>query len=140
MTAFILDNSVTMRWRFENTSTPYAEEVLEQLLIGQQAHVPVLWLYEVVSVLAKAQRSASITADKAHGFLEDIRSLDITVDDESLGHIFSDVHRLAVEHGLSGYDAAYLELAIRKHLPLATLDEELQKAAHTSGVKLFHPV
>ena len=78
-------------------------------------------------MLAKAQRSASITADNAHGFLEDIRSLDITVDDESLGHIFSDVHRLAVEHGLSGYDAAYLELAIRKHLPLATLEEDCRK-------------
>src|SRR5258708_38101459 len=110
-----------MRWCFENTSTPYAEEVLEQLLVGQQAHVPVLGLYEVVTVLAKAQRSGSITADKARGFLEDMRSLDITVDDASLGHVFGDVHRLAVEHGLSGYDAAYLELAIRKSLPLATL-------------------
>ncbi len=139
MTAFVLDNSVTMRWCFENTSTPYAEAVLEQLLVGQQAHVPVLWLYEVVSVLAKAQRTASITGDKAHGFLEDVRSLDITVDDESFGHIFGDVHRLAVEHGLSGYDAAYLELAIRKSLPLATLDEDLQKAARTAVVELFQP-
>jgi len=68
-----------MRWCFENTSTPYAEEVLEQLLLPQQAHVPVLWLYEVVSVLTKAQRTGSITPDKAHGFLEDMRSLDITV-------------------------------------------------------------
>jgi predicted nucleic acid-binding protein len=128
-----------MRWCFENASTPYAEEVLEQLLVGQQAHVPVLWLYEVVSVLAKAQRSGSITADKAHGFLEDIRSLNITVDDESFGHIFGDVHRLAVEHGLSGYDAAYLELPIRQGLPLATLDEDLEKAAPTGGVELFQP-
>jgi predicted nucleic acid-binding protein len=140
LTAFVLDNSVTMRWCFDNTSTPYAEEVLEQLLIGQRAHVPVLWLYEVVSVLAKAQRSASITADKVHGFLEDIRSPDIMVDDESVGHIFGDVHRLAVEHGLSGYDAAYLELAIRRGLPLATHDEELQKSAHAVGVELFRPV
>ena len=139
MTAFVLDNSVTMRWCFENTSTQYSEEVLEQLLLGQQAHVPVLWLYEVVSVLAKAQRSASITADKVHGFLEDLRSLDITVDDESFGHIFGDVHSLAVEHGLSGYDAAYLELAIRKGLPLATLDEDLQKAARAAGVALLQP-
>lgn len=139
MTAFVLDNSVTMRWCFENTSTPYAEEVLEQLLLGQQAHVPVLWLYEVVSVLAKAQRSGSITADKAHGFLEDLGSLNITVNDESFGHIFGGVHRLAVEHGLSGYDAAYLELAIRQGLPLATLDEELQKACSTAGVELFQP-
>jgi predicted nucleic acid-binding protein len=139
LTAFVLDNSVTMRWCFENASTPYAEEVLEQLLVGQQAHVPVLWLYEVVSVLAKAQRSGSITADKAHGFLEDIRSLNITVDDESFGHIFGDVHKLAVEHGLSGYDAAYLELAIRQGLPLATLDEDLEKAARIAGVELFQP-
>ena len=128
-----------MRWCFQYTSTPYAEAVLEHLLAGQQALVPVLWLYEVVSVLAKAQRTASITADKAHGFLEDLRSLDITVDDESVGYIFGDVHRLAVEHGLSGYDAAYLELAIRKGLPLATLDEDLQKAAKTAGIELFQP-
>ena len=139
MTAFVLDNSVTMRWCFENTSTPYAEEVFEQLLGGQHAHVPVLLLYEVVSVLAKAQRSGSITPDKAHGFLEDIRSLNITVNDESFGHIFGDIHRLAVEHGLSGYDAAYLELAIRQELPLATLDEDLQKACRSAGVELFHP-
>jgi predicted nucleic acid-binding protein len=106
-----------MRWCFENTATTYSEEVLEQLLVGQQAHVPVLWLYEVISVLAKAQRTASITANKVHGFMEDIRSLDITVDPESPGHIFGDVHRLAIVHGLSGYDGAYLELAIRKGLP-----------------------
>jgi predicted nucleic acid-binding protein len=68
-----------MHWCFEITSTPYAEEVLDRLLVGQQAHVPVLWLYEVVSVLAKAQRSGPITADKAHGFLEDLRSLNIAV-------------------------------------------------------------
>jgi hypothetical protein len=64
LTAFVLDNSVTMRWCFENASTPYAEEVLEQLLAGQQALVQVLWLYEVVSVLAEAQRTASMTAEK----------------------------------------------------------------------------
>src|SRR6266851_4771256 len=128
-----------MRWCFENTSTQYSEQVLEQLLVGQQAHVPVLWLYEVVSVLAKAQRTGSITVDKAHGFLEDLRSLDITVDRESFGHIFGDVHRLAVEYALSGYDAAYLELAIRRGLPLATLDGDLQSAASASGVKLMQP-
>lgn len=71
--------------------------------------------------------------------MEDIRSLNITVDDESFGHIFADVHRLAVEHGLSGYDAAYLELAIRQGLRLATLDEDLQKAARVAGVVLFQP-
>ena len=114
MTALVLDNSVAMRWCFENTSTPYSEEVLEQLLVGHQAHVPVLWLYEVVSAPAKSQRTGVIRADRVHGFLEDLRSLDITVNDESLGHIFGNVYRLAVDYGLSGYDAAYLEFAIRR--------------------------
>lgn len=84
-------------------------------------------------MLAKAQRTGLITAGKAHRFLEDMRSLDITADDESFGRIFGDVHRLAVECRLSGYDAAYLELAIRKGLPLATLDEDVRKAAGASG-------
>ena len=137
MSGFVLDNSVTMRWCFEETSTPYAEGMLDQLLLEHQAHVPVLWLYEVVSVLAKAQRTNSITPEKVHGFLEDLRSLDITVDEESFSHIFGDVHRLAVDYGLSGYDAAYLELSIRKGLPLATLDEDLMKAAPVAGVALF---
>ncbi len=139
MTAFVLDNSVTMRWCFENTATPYAERVLEHLLMSERAYVPVLWLYEVVSVLAKAQRTASITAHKGRGFLEDIKSLDIAVDVESVGYVLGEVHVLAVEHRLSGYDAAYLELAIRKGLPLATLDEELQRAARMVGVELFQP-
>lgn len=80
-----------MRWCFENTSTPYSDNVLEQLLIGRQAHVPVLWLYEFVSVLAKSERIGAISAGKVHGFFEDLRSLDIIVDDESFGHIFGDV-------------------------------------------------
>lgn len=78
-----------------------------------------------------------IDGDTAHGFLEDLRSLDITVDEESFAGIFGEVHRLAVEHRLSGYDAAYLELAVRKGLPLATLDEDLKKAASAARVGLF---
>jgi predicted nucleic acid-binding protein len=72
-----------MRWCFENTSTPYAEEVLQRLRTGQIAHVPVVWLYEVISVLAKAQRRGWITSEKVRGFLEDLGSLNITVDEES---------------------------------------------------------
>jgi predicted nucleic acid-binding protein len=74
-----------------------------------------------------------------HGFVEDLRSLDITVDEESSSYILSDVHGLAVAYGLSGYDAAYLELAIRKDLPLATLDDDLVKAAKAAGVALLPP-
>jgi len=96
-----------------------------------------MWRYEVVSVLAKAERKGAITGDKVHGFLEDLRALEIEIDGDSLTHILDDVHRLALNFGLSGYDAAYLELAIRRGFPLATLDEDLQTAARLSGVALF---
>jgi predicted nucleic acid-binding protein len=136
---FVLDNSVTMRWCFEQTSTPYSDAILQEMHNGAEAVVPVLWLYEVVSVLAKAQCNGSVTSDKASRFLDDLRSLSIKVDQERFDLIFTDVHRLAIQYGLTGYDASYLELAIRKSLPIATLDADLQKATLAAGVKLIQP-
>jgi predicted nucleic acid-binding protein len=95
--------------------------------------------HDVVSVLVKAQRLGSISADDVHGFLEDLRSLDILVDDESPAHVFGSVRHLAITHSLSGYDASYLELAVRKGLPLATLDGDLQKAIVAAGGVLLSP-
>jgi len=80
-----------------------------------------------------------LTAEKAHGFLADLRSLYVAVDKDGIDAIFEDVHRLAIEHRLSGYDAAYLELALRKGLPSASLDEELNRAATAAGVALVRP-
>ena len=114
-----------MRWCFKNTALPYADNILKQLIAGDQAHVPVLWLYEVASVLAKGQKNKSISAFDASDFITDLEALDIIVDSESADHVLTEVHRLAVTYGLTGYDAAYLELALRKNLPLATLDVEL---------------
>jgi predicted nucleic acid-binding protein len=136
LSPFVLDNSVTMCWCFEDTSTPYAEAILQELINGIEAIVPALWPYEVISVLGKSERNGSLTSEKALGFLEDFKSFSITVDEEGLGLVFASVHPLALSHRLSGYDASYLELAIRKGLPMATLDEDLQKAAAASGVKL----
>lgn len=136
---FVLDNSVTMRWCFEDNSA-YAVHVLQEMHAGQIAHVPALWLYEVISVMAEAQRGGTLSTEEARGFFEDLRSLDIDVDSAiEREHLFGAAHRLAVEHGLTGYDAAYLELAIRKGLPLASLDRELNKAAVRAGVSLMSP-
>lgn len=116
---------------------PYSEKVLELLLSSHRAYVPVLWLYEVAAVPTKSERTGALTAQKALGFLEDLRSLDIVVDEEGFARILGDVHRLAVEQRLTAYDAAYLELAVRKQLPLASLDQDLNKAAVAVGVPLF---
>ena len=128
-----------MRWCFEDHS-PYAERVLEKMLVGEQAHVPVLWLYEVVSVLADAEQTNILSPKKAQGFFEDLRALEIDVDAEmEKEHLFRDAHRLALKYRLTGYDAAYLELALRKQMPLASLDKALNKAAVAAGVILFQP-
>lgn len=136
---FVLDNSVVMRWCFDDVINDYAEAVLQLMSNNGKVIVPVLWRYEVTAVLSKAQRMGSISADKVSGFLDDLNAFSITTDYEGIERIMNDVRLVAVNYGLTGYDAAYLELAIRKKLPIATLDEELQKATRMAGVELLQP-
>jgi predicted nucleic acid-binding protein len=126
-----------MRWCFEDTATAYSEEILQQLATGTQALAPVLWLYEVGAVLAKEQRRDRLSAEEAADFLEVLKSFDIAIDREGADRILTDVYRLAVTYRLTGYDAAYLELALRKNLPLATLDDDLRKACLSAGGTLL---
>ena len=136
MTVFVLDNSVTMRWCFQNAAHPYADGVLRQLATGE-AFVPVLWRYEVSAVLAKSQKDGILTAFKADAFLETLNKLNITVEPDSSNRILTDTYRLAVTYRLTSYDASYLEVAVRKKLPLATLDNELIAACKASGVTVL---
>ena len=87
MNGLVLDNSVAMRWSLQDSST-YADGVLDRLLAGGEAHVPVMWLYEVVSVLAKYQQKGTLTHEKVRGFLEDLRSLEVKVDREGSSGFF----------------------------------------------------
>jgi predicted nucleic acid-binding protein len=134
---FVLDNSVVMRWCFNENPNDYAEAILQHMGNNGKAIVPVLWRYEVTAVLSKAQKIGSLSADKAKGFLDDLAAFTITIDYEGIEKILHDVRVIAVNYGLTGYDAAYLELAIRKNIPIATLDEALQKAARLAGVELL---
>ena len=136
MTVFVLDNSVSMRWCFEAGAHAYADSVLSALTTtGGVAFVPILWRYEVTSVLARAQLTGQLTARKVDGFLSFLDSFPIRVDVEGSRRIFSDVHDLAISHRLTSYDAAYLELALRRNLPMATLDAELIAVCKTVGVQ-----
>jgi predicted nucleic acid-binding protein len=99
--------------------------------------VPVLGRYEVSAVLAKAQKDRILTALRADEFLATLNKLNITVDPGSSDRILTDVHRLAVTYRLTSCDASYLELALRKNLPLATLDDELMAACKASSTALF---
>ena len=126
-----------MRWCFEETAHPYAESILGRLETGDNAEVPVMWLYEASAVLARAQNRGTLAARRAEEFIAELQSLNISADPQSAARIFTDVHRLALTYRLTSYDAAYLELAIRLRAPLATLDRDLRKAADASSVSLL---
>jgi predicted nucleic acid-binding protein len=125
-----------MRWCFQNAAHPYADAILQQLANGD-AVVPVLWLYEVSAVLAKSQKDGILPAAAADAFLATLATLKITVEGDSPNRILKDVHRLAVTYRLTSYEAAHLELAIRRGFPIATLDNELIAASKLAGVALL---
>jgi predicted nucleic acid-binding protein len=137
LSRFVLDNTVTMAWCFTDEATDFTETLLNRLSdLTDTALVPALWLYEVVNVVELAVRKGRITKDKAFDFLESLAELPIEVEDLSRTEVFVSVRALAERHRLTGYDAAYLELAVRYRLPLAALDADLNKAALAAGVKL----
>jgi predicted nucleic acid-binding protein len=138
VTSFVLDNALTMAWCFADEATGYTESLLDLLAEPHLIVVPPLWRYEVVNVLLMAVRKNRIAPARAREFIEDLQSFNIAIDD-GLPHAFGAVYQLADQHRLTSYDAAYLELAIRRRLPLATLDEELKKAASQCGVSLVDP-
>lgn len=126
-----------MRWFFGDGSPQdreYAAKVLDAL-DGTGAIVPVTWGLEVANVLTRAEKKASIPSSRSGAFIEMLQRMDIEVDEDTFAHALSDTLQLARKYKLSAYDASYLELAIRLHLPLATLDEDLQRAAKKAGVK-----
>jgi predicted nucleic acid-binding protein len=99
--------------------------------------VPALWHLEVANALLVGERRKRTTAAKVSHFLTLLSALPITVDEETATRAWSDTLSLARTHGLSAYDAAYLELAVRQGLPLATLDEPLRAALRTVGGILY---
>jgi predicted nucleic acid-binding protein len=138
VTDFVLDNSVTMRWCFDSGSHPYADAIIHRLGTGQEkAFVPILWRYEVSAVLTRAHRTGALLATKMQGFLASLEALPIIIDAHSGDCVLSDVHQRAITFGLTSYDAAYLELAQRLNLPLATLDAELVTACKAAGVAVL---
>lgn len=130
---FVLDCSVAVSWVFPDEATAFTKRV-RGLLADQQAIVPALWRFEVANALLVGEKRKRVTAEQSISFLEMLDELPIRIDpDESMSTI-RDAAILARRHGLTAYDAAYLELALRLEAPLATLDEKLLAAAARAGV------
>jgi predicted nucleic acid-binding protein len=137
--SFVLDNSVTMRWFFGDgkpAELTFAAKVLDALRTDT-AIVPVTWALEVANVITRAEAKALVTEARSGEFLELLEGVGIEVDTATFTQARTGTLQLARRHKLSAYDASYLEVALRRGLPLATLDEDLQKAAKKAGVKKF---
>lgn len=128
---FVLDNSVVSGWYLENQATPYTEAIARRLR-DDTACAPAIWELELTNVLRTACLRQRMNAQQAQAVLAQIALLPIEVDREPVPR--SERLALALRFGLSAYDAAYLELALRRQWPIATLDEALRDAALASGV------
>jgi predicted nucleic acid-binding protein len=132
---FVLDCSVAMAWCFPDEAGPYSESVLEALA-GSGAVVPSIWPLEVANVLLSAERRGRITLAQTRRFVELLQALPITVDEIRPSIAWDGVLSLGREQRLSAYDAAYLELAMREGVPIATLDESMINAARHCGISI----
>ena len=137
-TLFVLDASVTLVWAFEDETDAYAEAVADSL-VDVRAVTPGLWHLEVANSLLVGERRKRTTEAKVAQFLGLLQTLPISVDEETSLRAWQDTLRLARAHSLSVYDATYLELALRRGLPLATIDDRLKSAAAEVGVVDFTP-
>jgi predicted nucleic acid-binding protein len=135
LTPFVLDCSVTMAWCFDDEGTPYTEGIRDRLL-DSRAVVPALWPLEVANVLLVGERRRRLRRADTARFIALLQGLPIVVVPGSWPEAVRGTVDLAREHGLSSYDAAYLELAVTEGLPLATVDDRLRKAAIRAGVPL----
>ena len=138
MSRFVLDCSVTMAWCFEDESDDYAAGVLRALTTGT-AVVPPLWVLEVANVLLIAERRRRISADASARFLELLQELPLTVAEPDRVTELGELLRLGRAHRLSAYDVAYLRVARRGRLALATRDASLRAAARSAGIGIFAP-
>ncbi|MBV8686864.1 MAG: type II toxin-antitoxin system VapC family toxin [Alphaproteobacteria bacterium] len=133
---FVPDASVVLAWHFRDEQSPLAEAVATRSY-SDLAVVPPHWPLDVGNALLRGERRACSSAEDVSRFVERLAALDVEIDPLSADEVYSVLLPLARAHRLSVYDAAYLELAGRRGLPLATLDEALVRAAQAAGVELL---
>jgi len=134
--SFVVDSSVALAWCFRDEATP-ATRALLQRMGGETALVPAWWFLELTNVIALAERKRRITLEKVAEFIALIQGFDLEIDEEGARRAFTHLLPFCRTYQLTSYDALYLDLALRRQVPLATLDEPLRKAAEKLGVKLL---
>ena len=136
MQDFVIDNSVVMSWCFKDETSKYTDAMLDYLEQAT-AYVPAIWPLEVSNVLLVAERKKRLSQSDSSRFISLLLELPIIVEPESPERMLSEILALAREYKLSSYDASYLDLAMRKGLPIATTDKNIISAAKASRVSIL---
>jgi predicted nucleic acid-binding protein len=131
---FVVDASMTLAWCFSDESTAFTEAVLDLLANGAEAIVPAIWAFEVANGLLVGERRKRMTSAQVTSVLQRIADLPISIEPIRVDRAFGPILLLARNEQLTEYDAAYIELASREGLPLATLDDRLRRAARSAGI------
>jgi predicted nucleic acid-binding protein len=134
--SFVLDNSIALAWCFEDEQPQHVMDLLDRVT-ETGAFAPSLWPLEALNGLLIAERRRRINAGLRRRFGDFLRELPVTIDTETADRAWTATVELAERLRLSVYDATYLELAMRRELPLATLDKELIKAAKAVGMTVL---
>lgn len=134
--SFVVDNSVALAWCFEDEHTPAVMDLLERVA-ETGAFAPSLWPLEALNGLLMAERRKRLDSRRRRRLAGFLRALPVTLDTETADQAWTATVRLAEHYRLSVYDAAYLELAQRLKLPLATRDRDLIRAGKAVGVALL---
>lgn len=132
----MVDNSVVMAWCFEDESSKYSDDALG-MLATEEAVTPSIWPLEVANVILAAERGKRLSRADGTAFLALLRRLPIHVEIESRDRIMGEILSLARDTGLTSYDASYLDLAMRRRLPIATMDKAIRKAARRCRVPIM---
>lgn len=131
--AFVLDASVAMAWCFPEEATTATQELLDRME-SEAAAVPAWWFLEITNVLALAERKERLSPAQVAGFVALIEAFELEVDDQAPNRALTEILSLCRAHSLTSYDAVYLDLALRRQLPLASLDEAVRAAAGALGI------
>jgi predicted nucleic acid-binding protein len=132
----VIDASLTTAWYFDDKSTPATDQLLDRVA-SAGAVVPALWRLEVASAFQSAIQRQRVDAVYRDASLAELTMLPITIDPDTNGYAWSTTLRLAERFSLTPYEAAYLELAQRHSLPLATLNRDLRAAAPALRIELL---
>jgi len=137
MNEFVLDCSVTMSWFFKDEVSNYADQVHEKLTAGSIAYVPSIWPLEVTNVFLIVERQKRIHQWETTKYQNLLRKFPIRVQPVPTNDQLDFIFQIAREYKMTAYDASYLELAIRKQLPIATLDKKIKAAAEHEAVTVL---